>query len=277
MIFSLFVKDIDPDEADDIPEGFVEKRRMNEDRTIEGFRVAKSHSPRKRRFAAERFAVAEVAPSAHRLTEHDGGNRHIAERKEGDLLSSRHIEDCERAEDNAAVNGKTAVPYGYDIVEGAENVFDKGAVGFNITAVKDDEVESCADDRGDNGDKRDIQHIVEDDGLLLCSEYEVAECGEDRKADDQSVPHDREVVTGDITVIAEGGTLWDFPRILNSVTLNGDLSVTLKNIDLMQNTGENGKMIQIAFGGVTVNGGSMLPTSANREATRHIIFSIQLM
>ena len=62
--------------------------------------------------------------------------------------------------------------------------------------------------------------------------------------------------TGDITVIADGANanVKDFPRFLNGMTLNGNLNVTLKNVDLMNNTVENGKMIQLAFNGVTVNG-----------------------
>ena len=191
-------EDVDPDEADDVPEGLIEEGRMNEERAEIGFDIAKSHSPGKRCFAAERFTVAEVAPSAHCLTEHNGGHCHIAECEEGDLLSSRHIEDCECAKNNTAVNGKSAIPYGYDIIERAENVFDKGTVGFEIAAVKDDEVESCADDRSDDGDERDVKHIVEDDALLLRAVYEVAEGSEDRKADDETVPHDREGVAGDI-------------------------------------------------------------------------------
>ena len=61
-------------------------------------------------------------------------------------------------------------------------------------------------------------------------------------------------LTGDITVLVEGGSLLDFPRLLRSVTLNGDLNVTLKNIDQTGNTVENGKMIQLAFSGVAING-----------------------
>ena len=59
---------------------------------------------------------------------------------------------------------------------------------------------------------------------------------------------------GDMTVIVDGGKLWDFPRLLRAATLDGDLNVTFKNVDLMENTTENGKMIQIAFGGSTING-----------------------
>ncbi|MBQ3075217.1 MAG: hypothetical protein IJC26_04030, partial [Clostridia bacterium] len=61
-------------------------------------------------------------------------------------------------------------------------------------------------------------------------------------------------LTGDITILVEGGSITDFPRLLNKVTLNGDLNVTLKNIDQMNNTTENGKMIQLAFSGVAING-----------------------
>lgn len=61
-------------------------------------------------------------------------------------------------------------------------------------------------------------------------------------------------LNGDMTVIVDGGTLWDFPRLLRAVTLNGDLNVTLKNVDLMNNTTENGKMIQIGFSSANVNG-----------------------
>ena len=198
VIFSLLIKDVDPGKADDVPEGFIEKRRMHVHRAESRFDIAKPHSPGHGRFTAEGFTVAEVAPSAHCLTEHNGGDCHVAERKEGDLLSSRHIKDRERAENDTAVDGKTAVPYSYDVIQRAENVFDKGAVRFEITSVKDDEIKSRTDDRGHDGDECDIQHIVKDDSLLLCTENEITECCENGKADDQTVPHDGEIVASDV-------------------------------------------------------------------------------
>ncbi len=63
-------------------------------------------------------------------------------------------------------------------------------------------------------------------------------------------------IQGDVTVIVDGANarLNHFPRLLSKVSLNGDLSVTFKNLDLTENTGENGKMIQLAFNGVSVAG-----------------------
>jgi len=61
-------------------------------------------------------------------------------------------------------------------------------------------------------------------------------------------------LTGNITVQVDGGTLTDFPRLFREVTVNGDVSATIKNVDLMNNTVENGKMIQIGFSNVTING-----------------------
>ncbi|MBE6712762.1 MAG: hypothetical protein E7580_04485 [Ruminococcaceae bacterium] len=61
--------------------------------------------------------------------------------------------------------------------------------------------------------------------------------------------------TGSITVLVEGGSIRHFVRILNKTTLNGNLSVFLKNMDLTQNNPtDDGQMIEIGFAGVTVKG-----------------------
>ena len=60
---------------------------------------------------------------------------------------------------------------------------------------------------------------------------------------------------GNITVRADGGTFKSFVRILSGLTLNGDLSVTLKGVDLSANTEmQDGRMIQTLFGSYAVNG-----------------------
>ncbi len=61
--------------------------------------------------------------------------------------------------------------------------------------------------------------------------------------------------SGDITVIAEGGTVQNYIRLVNELTLNGNLSVTLKNLDLTANTqATDGCMIQTLFGTCTIKG-----------------------
>ncbi len=76
-------------------------------------------------------------------------------------------------------------------------------------------------------------------------------------------------INGDVTVLVDGGDVNDFPRLLNgSLTLNGDLNVVMKNLDLMENTVENGKMIQMAFSGPLVNG-NVNVTMDNVKADRY--------
>lgn len=61
--------------------------------------------------------------------------------------------------------------------------------------------------------------------------------------------------TGNVTIIAEGGTYRHFIRLMQSATLEGDLSVTLKNVDLLTNEDkDDARMIEIAFSGVSVIG-----------------------
>ncbi len=62
-------------------------------------------------------------------------------------------------------------------------------------------------------------------------------------------------IEGDVTVICEGGTYSHFVRILNATTLNGNLNVTMKNVDLSVNpTTDDAQMIEIGFGGASVLG-----------------------
>ncbi|MBQ3074630.1 MAG: hypothetical protein IJC26_01055, partial [Clostridia bacterium] len=62
-------------------------------------------------------------------------------------------------------------------------------------------------------------------------------------------------IVGDVTVSVEGGTFKSFVRLLSEVTLNGDLNVTLKNMDLSANTAEtNGQMIQMFFSSGSIHG-----------------------
>ncbi len=61
--------------------------------------------------------------------------------------------------------------------------------------------------------------------------------------------------TGNITVIVEGGTLRSFIRVLQRVTLRGDLSVTLKNVNLLSNEDkDDARMIEIGWAGTSVIG-----------------------
>ena len=64
------------------------------------------------------FHIDEVAPSSDDLTDHDGGGQQIEEFDKGDSSLSGKQEGCDKACDDAAVDGKSAVPYGYHIVEG---------------------------------------------------------------------------------------------------------------------------------------------------------------
>ena len=60
---------------------------------------------------------------------------------------------------------------------------------------------------------------------------------------------------GDLTVLAEGVRVNHFVRVLQKATLKGDLSVTLKNVNLLENQNkDDAQMIEIAFNGVSVVG-----------------------
>ena len=75
--------------------------------------------------------------------------------------------------------------------------------------------------------------------------------------------------TGDVTVLVEGGTFKSFVRLLSEVTLNGDLNVTLKNMDLSGNTAEtDGRMIQMLFSSGSING-DLTVSMENVKADRY--------
>jgi len=61
--------------------------------------------------------------------------------------------------------------------------------------------------------------------------------------------------TGDITVLTEGGRIRHFARILNKVTLKGNLSVMLRNVNFLENPDvDDARMIEIGFAGANVIG-----------------------
>ncbi|MBQ3074631.1 MAG: hypothetical protein IJC26_01060, partial [Clostridia bacterium] len=75
--------------------------------------------------------------------------------------------------------------------------------------------------------------------------------------------------TGDVTVLAEGGRLNHFIRILQKTTLNGNLSVTLKNVNLLENEDkDDARMIEIGFSDTSVLG-NVTVTMENVKADRY--------
>lgn len=75
--------------------------------------------------------------------------------------------------------------------------------------------------------------------------------------------------TGNITVSAEGGRLNHFIRILQKTTLKGNLSVTLKNINLLENEDkDDARMIEIGFSDTSVLG-NVTVTLENVKADRY--------
>ena len=156
--FSLFIEDIDQHEAKHVPKGFVKERGVDVHRHISCVEIVDAHAPGERGFRAERLAVHEVAPSADGLREHDAGGRHIRELEEGDLLDARHHENGERAEEDTAVDGKTAFPNGDDVIKRFTKIFPEAVARHDIfsDAVEYDVVKSCADDGDADGDERDI-------------------------------------------------------------------------------------------------------------------------
>ena len=88
MVFAFTVKDIDEDETDKVPEGFIEERGVDVEHLVAGFDIAKAHTPRERGFCAEGFTVTEITPSADHLTEHHGRSCHVGELEEGYLFAA---------------------------------------------------------------------------------------------------------------------------------------------------------------------------------------------
>jgi hypothetical protein len=86
MVFAFTVKDIDEDETDKVPEGFIEERGVDVEHLVIGFDIAKAHTPRERGFCAEGFTVAEITPSADGLSNEEAQRHHVQHSADGKLL-----------------------------------------------------------------------------------------------------------------------------------------------------------------------------------------------
>ena len=187
--FFLLIEDIYENKADKIPDGFIEERRMD----IHHFRraeicdcvaVLKAHTEKIQRMRGRNkssvgFAIEEVAPSAEYLPDHNCGDYHIRIFEKVNLFVFCNEYNGNHTADNTAVNRKTAVPDGNDIIE-----------RMNV-AVKDDIIKSCADDCGRHADERRIDNVVQ---LYLCSARtirNICECEDYSDTDYDPIPHYR--------------------------------------------------------------------------------------
>ena len=124
-------------------------------------RIAKSHSPRKRSFGTKCLTITEISPSANQLPQHHAGYNHIGKLEKPDFFVLGNKINRNRTADNTAVNGKSAVPNRNDIIESSPKVFPESAARLDKTSEKNDKIQPCAYNGGNDCYQRNIEDIIE--------------------------------------------------------------------------------------------------------------------
>ena len=126
---------------------------------------------------SERLTVEEIAPTSNRLTDHNGQRCHIKRAHERYLFMDADADHRRRAENNTAVNSKSAVPdgkhltYTVILVEGSHNV-----------------VKSRADNAEDHRKKEEIKQIVVINSFHVSAKTGVEKRRDHARNDNKAVP-----------------------------------------------------------------------------------------
>ena len=162
------------DEADEVPEGFVEERRVNHRATVD------RHAPRQAGRAAVRLAVDEVAPAADALADEQAERRKVAQARKRQLLDPAVHEKADERADNAAVDGDAALPDGDDFAR---------VLGV-VAPLEHHVVNACADDAERHADDEAVHQVVRGDAEFLRARAHVERRQNKAGADDDAVPVD---------------------------------------------------------------------------------------
>ena len=129
------------------------------------------HSPRGIGICAVCLLVHIVSPATYALTDKQADSAHIEKIQNVNLSDLADYKRCEQTADNAAVNGKSAVPYGEYLAE----------MLLVVAPLEYDIVESCADYARDGAIDEDIEHFIKADAPFI--RHSAAEKSRKQKAE----------------------------------------------------------------------------------------------
>ena len=127
-----------------------------------------------------RLAVHEVAPAAHELADDDAHARHVEQDGGRDLLDLCNDEQRDGAADDAAVDGKSALP---DVEDG------DGIVGVELP-VENAVVQPRADNADGHGPEDHVEHVILRDAEVLCAVQHIQNGQQKAAGNDDAVPVD---------------------------------------------------------------------------------------
>ena len=143
-------------------------------------RILQAHLQKRIRDGAVRLAVHEVAPSAHKLADDDAHARHIEQDCGRNFLMLCDDKQRNCAADDAAVDGKPALP---DIEDG------NGIIGVKFP-IENAVIQTCADDTDGRRPEDHIEHIVLRDAEVLCPREHIKHGEQESGGNDDAVPVD---------------------------------------------------------------------------------------
>ena len=166
------------DEADQVPDGFIEERRV----VIrhDAGRILQAHLQKRIRDSAVRLAVHKVSPAAHKLADDDAHARHVEQDGSRNFLALRNDEQRDRAADDAAVDGKSALP---DVEDG------NGIVGVELP-IENAVIQPGADHADGYGPEDHVKHVVLRDAEVLRPREHIENSEQEPGGNDDAVPVD---------------------------------------------------------------------------------------
>jgi len=171
---------------DDVAQRLVEKRWVNGHRAVQRRAVrcqvipdlARRHAPRQRRCRSESLLVEEVAPSADRLPQRQQRRQVVQHRGVRDLPDPAHHPVTEEHRDDAAIDGKSAIP----------SVKDPRQILRIVVPLERHIVKARADDRARQRDKHQVIDQIRRELVLLRLLDCQKKAHQHRSRDDQAVP-----------------------------------------------------------------------------------------
>ena len=144
---------IEQQQTDQIPKAFVEERRMHVH--IGRTRGPQAHPPGKVSKIAEGFSIHKVAPAPDGLADEKSLHAAVRQRPERDLFTAAEDISRQKARNDAAVDGKAAVP---DAV--GRRPVDRTVAAAKKVEVKEHIVEPRANDGGGDDPEDGIDDVV---------------------------------------------------------------------------------------------------------------------
>ena len=143
------------------------------------------HPPGKVGQAAEGLAIHKIPPAADGLPDEKALHAAVRQRPERELFASAEEEGRQKARDDAAIDGKAAIP---DAV--GRGPVDRPVAAAEQVEVKEHIVEPRADDGKRNGPQHHIDDVVLGQAVFRCLLHAEVKPQQHTGGDDDAVPVD---------------------------------------------------------------------------------------